>query len=110
MTSKKNTNQVISFFPILDKYDISEVKIEDKGLERYINIETKDFFLGAPHANKLFGKSKISIIERLVSNLMRTKEYTGKKIKSYKVVTEAFQIIEKKLIYVIYFLDSGEGD
>ncbi len=96
MTTKKEGNESSDFFPILDKYDMTSVKIEDKGLERYINLGSKDFFLGAPHANKLFGKSKISIIERLINNLMRTEVYTGKKTKSYKAIKAAFTIIEKR--------------
>jgi len=95
MTEKQSSNGS-EFFPMLDKYDMSTVKIEDKGLERYINLESKDFFLGAPNANKLFGKSKVSIIERLINNLMRTEVYSGKKTKSYKSVKGAFDIIEKK--------------
>ncbi|UCD14372.1 MAG: 30S ribosomal protein S7 [Thermoplasmatales archaeon] len=96
MTSKKDVKENINFFPILGKYDIDTVKIEDRGLEKYIKIDTKDLFIGAPHANRLFGKSKVSIIERLINNLMRTEAYTGKKTKSYKVVKAAFEIIEKK--------------
>ena len=96
MSDKKDIKEQSDFFPVLGKYNISDIKIEDKGLEKYINLETRDFFLGATHANKLFGKSKISIIERLVCNLMRTEAYSGKKTKSYKVVKSAFDIIEKK--------------
>lgn len=96
MSEKTTPPQPINFFPTLAKYDMSTVKIEDKGLERYINIEIKDFFLGAPHANRLFGKSKLSIVERIMNNLMRTENYTGKKTKSYKVVRAAIDIIEKK--------------
>lgn len=96
MATKKDTIQTVDFFPMLEKYDMSTVSIEDKGLERYINLDVKDFFLGAPHANRLFGKSKISIVERLVNNLMRTESYSGKKTKSYKAVKGAFGIIEKK--------------
>ena len=96
MTTKKDGNKGSDFFPIFDKYDMESVKIEDKGLERYINLESKDFFLGAPYANKLFGKSKASIIERFINNLMRTEAYTGKKTKSYKAVKEAFTIVEKR--------------
>ena len=96
MTDKNTTPQSISFFPSLAKYDMSTVKVEDKGLERYINLEVKDFFLGAPHANRLFGKSKLSIVERIMNNLMRTEDYTGKKTKSYKAVKAALDIIEKK--------------
>jgi len=33
--------------------------------------------------------------ERLINNMMRTEKYTGKKIKTYKVVRSAFEIIEK---------------
>jgi len=78
MTTKKDGNKGTDFFPIFDKYDTQSVKIEDKGLERYINLESKDFFLGAPYANKLFGKSKAFMIERFINNLLRTEAYTGK--------------------------------
>ena len=97
MTDKKDVKENTEFFPILEKYDISTVKIEDRGLEKYIKLDTKDLFLGAPHANRLFGKSKVSIIERLINNLMRTEVYTGKKTKSYKAVKKAFEIIEKRM-------------
>ena len=93
MTAKKDRNEGSDFFPIFDKYDMASIKIEDKGLERYINLESKDFFLGAPNANKLFGKSKVSIIERFINNLMRTEVYSGKKTKSYKAVKTAFTIV-----------------
>jgi len=96
MTTKKDEKLGSDFFPLFNKYGIESVKIEDKGLERYINLENKDFFLGAPYANKLFGKSKVSIIERLVNNLMRTEVYSGKKTKSYKSVKKAFALIEKR--------------
>ena len=97
MTDKKDAKEsATEFFPILEKYGASTVKIEDRGLEKYINLDNKDLFLGAPHANRLFGKSKISIIERLINNLMRTEVYTGKKTKSYKIVKAAFEIIEKR--------------
>ncbi|RLF29853.1 MAG: 30S ribosomal protein S7 [Thermoplasmata archaeon] len=98
MTGEKNDDMRYGnyFFPTLEKYDMSTVKIEDKGLERYISLDIKDFFLGAPHANKLFGKSKSSILERLINNMMRTEHFTGKKTKAYKVVRSAIEIIEKK--------------
>ena len=96
MAKKEETKDSIDFFPVLEKYDIGTVKIEDRGLERYITLETKDFFLGGTYSNKLFGKSKIPIIERIINNLMRTGQFTGKKTKAYKVVRDAFEIIEKK--------------
>lgn len=96
MAEKKATKEPIDFFPMLEKYDMSTVKIEDKGLARYISLDTKDFFLGGTYGNKLYGKSKVSIIERIINNMMRTEHYNGKKTKSYKVVRDAFEIIEKK--------------
>ena len=96
MADKKNIEEITDYFQVLQKYNMSDVKIEDKGLERYISLEMKDFFLGAPHANRLFGKSKVSIVERLVSNIMRTENYSGKKTKAYKAVKGAFEIIDKK--------------
>jgi small subunit ribosomal protein S7 len=61
-----------------------------------MNLDTKDFLLGGSYANKLFGKSKVPIIERLMNNLMRTEHYNGKKTKSFKAVKGALEIVEKK--------------
>ena len=96
MTGKKNGGKIIHFFPILSKYDIDSVKVEDKGLERYINLETENIYIGGVYANKMFSKTKVPIVERLINNLMRTENYNGKKIKSYKVVKSAFEVIEKR--------------
>ncbi len=96
MTAKKSESIGSSFFPVFSKYDMNEVKIEDQGLARYINLETEIIYLGGINANKLFAKSKIPIIERLINNIMRTEKYNGKKIKAYKVVKSAFEIIDKK--------------
>lgn len=96
MSEKKDPQPSAAFFPMFTKYDISTVKIEDPGLQRYINLENKDFFLGAPHANKMFGKSNIPIIERLINILMKTEMYTGQKTKAYTAVRKAFEIIDKR--------------
>ncbi len=82
---------------LFGKYNLAEVVIHDPGLERYMNIEPIIVpHTGAKHANKWFGKTKLHIIERLLNNLMRTEEFTGKKTKGYKVIREAFEIIEKR--------------
>jgi small subunit ribosomal protein S7 len=96
MTEKKEVQLSSDFFPMLTKYDMSTVKIEDQGLQHYINLETKDFFLGAPHANKMFGKANNPIIERLINILMKTEMYTGQKTKAYKVVRLAFEMIDRR--------------
>ncbi len=96
MSAKKTNKTEMSFFPVLSKYNMDEVKIEDQGLARYMNIETENIYLGGIFNNKLFAKSKIPIIERLINNIMRTEKYNGKKTKSYKVVRDALEIIDKK--------------
>jgi len=96
MSEKIEIQPGTAFFPMFEKYDMSIVKIEDQGLQRYINLKNKDFFLGAPHANKMFGKANLSIIERLINILMKTEMYTGQKSKAYKVVRIAFEIIDKR--------------
>ncbi len=84
------------FFPVLAKYDMKSVIIEDRGLERYINLDISNIYLGGIYSNKMFGKTKLSVVERLINNIMRTEHYTGKKIKAYKVVKSSFEIIEKR--------------
>ena len=96
MTIKKIEDSKNYFFPVLSKYDMNSVKIEDKGLEKYINLNTKNVYNGGIFSNKLFGKSKIPLIERLINNIMRTEHYNGKKIKAYKVINLTFEIIDKK--------------
>jgi len=96
MTDKKTDKIDNNFFPILAKYNMKDVKIEDKGLERYITLSTENIYSGGVYSNKLFGKSKIPLVERFINNIMRTEHYNGKKIKSYKVVKSAFEIIDKK--------------
>ena len=96
MTAKKTDNAKTNFFPVLAKYDMSSLKIEDKGLERYINLDTENFYHGGIYANKIFSKSKIPLVERLINNIMRTENYSGKKIKAYKVVIATFELIDKK--------------
>ncbi len=92
---KKSDVEYPKVFPLLQKYDPSEVKIEDKGLARYICLEPR-LFTGGTHANKHFGKARVYIVERLINNLMRTEHYNGKKMKAYKAVEKAFDIVANK--------------
>lgn len=79
---------------IFGKYDLSEVTVNDGGLAKYIDLTPTNVpHSGGKHANRWFGKSKLSIVERLINNVMRTEKYTGKKQKAYKAVSEAFDII-----------------
>ena len=82
---------------LFEKYDLTEVEIHDAGLAKYINLSP----IVIPHtggrwANKPFGKAKANLVERLINNMMRTENYTGKKAKSYRVVRTAFAIIAER--------------
>jgi small subunit ribosomal protein S7 len=95
-------------FKVFGTWDTSEVQVNDSGLKAYIN--TGNVYLphsGGRHAKKPFGKSEISIVERLVNRVAVTghegKKHkrisgrnTGKKHLQHKIVKEAFATIEKK--------------
>ena len=71
MAVKKSEGKNIHFFPILAKYDRDKIKVEDKGLERYINLDSENIYLGAIFANKMFSKPKVPVVERFINNLMK---------------------------------------
>jgi small subunit ribosomal protein S7 len=82
---------------IFGKYDTSEIAVRDGGLAKYIDLTPTNVpHSGGKHANRWFGKSRLSIVERLINNVMRTEKYTGKKMKAYKAVSTAFDIIAAK--------------
>jgi small subunit ribosomal protein S7 len=86
----EDSNKVLLF----GKYDMSEVSVSDGGLAKYIDLKPTNVpHTGGKHANRWFGKSRLSIVERLINNVMRTEKYTGKKLKSYRAVSEAFDIV-----------------
>ena len=75
---------------VFGKWDASEVTCDDPGLAPYINLTT----IGTPHsggrhANAWFGKSKLSVIERFINNLMRTGKFSGKKQHCAKAYEDA---------------------
>ena len=86
-------NKVLLF----GKYDMAEVVVTDGGLAKYIDLTPTNVpHSGGKHANRWFGKSKLSIVERLINNVMRTEKYTGKKLKSYRAVSDAFDLVAER--------------
>ncbi len=102
MASKKEGNDTASDeidanYLVFGKWDLTEVVVEDPSLKRYINLKPTAVLHGsARFANKRFGKEKVSIVERLINNVMRSQHYTGKKSKAYRVVRDAFSIINSR--------------
>ena len=94
-------------FKAFDKYDLSEVRVEDEGMKNIINLEPK--LLIKSHGRNVgkFAQIKINVIERLMNRLAtaghRGKKHklmkgraTGKYTKNMKIILEAFELIEKK--------------
>jgi small subunit ribosomal protein S7 len=91
---------------IFDLYSADEVKVEDFGLKKYINLDTKLIVKTRGRHRERFSKARVNIIERLI-NLLCVPGHRGKKHKimtktsghynkNAKVVIESFKIIEEK--------------
>ncbi len=79
------------------KFDTTGVTVRDVGMARYIDISAVAVpHTGGRHTSKPFARAKMSIVERLINGMMRTENFTGKKLKAYRAVENAFKIIEKK--------------
>ncbi len=94
-------------FKVFGKWETKDIEVPDPGLRAYINL--KPYYV--PHQCgrhvKPFGKSELSLVERLINKICVTghegKKHkrpsgrnVGKKQKAYKIVKEAFDIIERK--------------
>ncbi len=91
-----------------NKWDSEGIKVEDKGLVKYIGLETRIVpRTGARYAGKRFHKSKLFIVERLINKVMvpghkgkklfrSSNHITGKGTKAYQIVEKALKIIENQ--------------
>ena len=92
-TEVKTAGQKLLF----NKWDVSEVKVNDPGLVRYVTLTA----LIIPHScgkfsKQEFNKSNMMIVERLINRLMQTENNTGKKQLAIRIVRDAFELINKK--------------
>ena len=82
------------FDKIFDRWDITEVEIEDVGVERHVSLQPMSaLHSGGRHAKQQFEQAKVCLVERLINKLMLTERNTGKKLKTYKIVKNAFDLI-----------------
>ena len=82
---------------LFNRWDMSEVEIQDPSLARYVNLHT----MIVPHScgklvGQQFNKSNMLIVERLINKLMQTEKNTGKKELAIRIVRDAFEIVYKK--------------
>ncbi len=89
--------EAIVYPPLFGLWDVRDVQVTDLGIAGYINLEPILIpHVGGRYANHPFSKSKVNIVERLINNMMRTEQTTGKKAKTYMIVKHAFQMVEQK--------------
>ena len=93
---------------LFNKWDISEIKVNDNGLRRYINLDARLVPRSAGRNTDVkFHKSNYNIVERLMNKLMvaghKGKKHKissghncGKAFKVYSLVEDVFIILEKK--------------
>ncbi len=92
---------------IFNLYETKDVKIEDPGLKRYLNLDEKLVLKSHGRTKEKFSKAKVNIVERL-TNLLGVPGHRGKKHKiitgrasgkynkNMRIVLAAFKIIEEK--------------
>ena len=82
---------------LFGKWSFKNIVIRDPGLKRYICL--KPVFIPhseGRHEHRRFAKSQISIVERLVNQMMRPGRNAGKKHLAINIVKRAFEIIYLK--------------
>src|SRR3989344_5197547 len=94
-------------FKLFGLYDVSEVKVNDPGMKKYINLEPKLVVKSYGRIREKFSKGRINIIE-LFANLIAVPGHRGKKHKiqtswktgkysqNMKIVLGCMKIIEEK--------------
>ncbi len=95
-------------FKLFGKWSCEGIEVKDPGLARYINLEPRLLPRTCGRfTQQQFYKSKMHIVERLINKLkgpghkgrkhfISSARCGGKTLTQYKVVKEAFEIIEKR--------------
>jgi small subunit ribosomal protein S7 len=84
-------------YKLFGKWDLSEVEVNDAGIKRYVNLDPVIIpHTSGKHAGQQFNKSDLCIVERLVNNVMRNAQNTGKKQIAMRIVDDAFDVINKR--------------
>ncbi len=93
---------------LFNKWSFKGVKVDDRGLEAYINLKPMIYpKSGGRYAKQQFYKSKMNIVERLANKLFvpghkgKKHKYTsghcvGKTLNAFAIIDEAFEIIHKR--------------
>ncbi len=94
-------------FKLFDIHDVSDIKVEDPGMKRYINLDPKLVVKSYGRIREKFGKGKTNLIE-IFANLIAVPGHRGKKHKiqtgwktgkytqNMKIVLNCLEIIQEK--------------
>ena len=95
--SDSTSSKKLPVVPLFGKWNLTEVDIADTTLTQYINLDAFQVpHTGGRHSKKRFGKRNLTVVERIINNLMRSEKYTGKKAQAYTVLKNSFNIINEK--------------
>src|SRR3989344_5004280 len=95
-------------FKLFDLYDVSEIKVNDPGMKKYINLDSKLVVKSHGRIREKFSKVKINLLE-IFANLIAVPGHRGKKHKiqtswksgkysqNMKIVIETMKIIEERM-------------
>ena len=78
---------------LFGKWNFEGIEVKDIGLQQYVSLMPVNLphSMGR-HEQKRFGKANVSIVERLINNLMQPGKNAGKKARFINVVKNAFEI------------------
>lgn len=101
--AKRKTEQ----FKLFGLHDVSEVKVQDPGMRRYINLDSKLVVKSQGRIREKFSKSKINLIETFANlvavpghrgkkHKIQTNWKTGKYSQNMRIVLNCLKIIEER--------------
>jgi len=94
-------------FKLFGLYDVSDIKVIDPGMKKYINLEPKLLVKSHGRIREKFSKGKINLLE-IFANLVgvpghrgkkhkiQTSQKTGKYSQNMKIVLDCLKIVEEK--------------
>jgi small subunit ribosomal protein S7 len=103
----EQTQSTFPKFKIFDRYDLTEVVIEDAGLKNVINLEPKLVLKSYGRNVSKLGQTKVNLVERFMNRIAtsghRGKKHriekgssSGKYTKNMNITLKALEIIDKK--------------
>ena len=94
-------------FKLFGLYDVSEIKVEDPGMKRYINLQPRLIVKSQGRIREKFSRAKLNLLE-IFANLVGVPGHRGKKHKiqtgwkagkysqNMKIVLDTLKIVEEK--------------